>query len=60
MSLSFLDERSMVANNYDTVMFGAFAAGWGIPAIALAIALVFSGVSFRFGGKKHRTRIPFT
>jgi hypothetical protein len=34
------------------VMFGAFAAGWGIPAIALAIALIFSGVSFRFGGKK--------
>jgi len=32
-------------------MYGAFAAGWGIPAIALAIALTFSGVSFRFGGE---------
>lgn len=32
-------------------MFGAFVTGWGIPAIALAIALVFSGVSFRFGGE---------
>lgn len=32
-------------------MWGALAGGWGIPAIALAIAMVFSGVSFRFGGK---------
>lgn len=38
-------------------MFGAFATGWGIPAIALAIALVFSGVSFRFGGKEIHTRL---
>jgi hypothetical protein len=32
-------------------MLGAFASGWGIPAIGLTIALIFSGVSFRFGGK---------
>ena len=30
-------------------MWGAIASGWGIPAIALTVALVFSGVSFRFG-----------
>jgi hypothetical protein len=36
---------------YSLVMYGAFAAGWGIPAIALVIALVFSGVSFRFGSE---------
>ncbi|TAQ90209.1 hypothetical protein B7494_g1507 [Chlorociboria aeruginascens] len=29
------------------------SAGWGIPAIALTIALVFSGVSFRFGDTCH-------
>lgn len=34
-------------------MWGAIAAGWGIPAIALTIALVFSGVSFRFGDTCH-------
>lgn len=38
------------------VMFGAFVAGWGLPAVALVIALVFSGVSFRFGGKN---QFPF-
>lgn len=31
-------------------MWGALAGGWGLPAVALAIAMVFSGVSFRFGG----------
>jgi hypothetical protein len=37
----------------NTFMWGAFAAGWGIPAIALTFALVFSGVSFRFGDTCH-------
>jgi hypothetical protein len=41
-------------------MFGAFAAGWGIPAIALTIALIFSGVSFRFGGKEISHKIMIT
>lgn len=36
-----------------TFMWGALAAGWGIPAIALTVALVFSGVSFRFGDTCH-------
>lgn len=36
-----------------TFMFGALAAGWGIPAIGLAVALIFSGVSFRFGDTCH-------
>lgn len=36
-----------------TFMWGAFAAGWGIPAVALTVALVFSGVSFRFGDTCH-------
>jgi hypothetical protein len=36
-----------------TFMWGAMAAGWGIPAIALTVALVFSGVSFRFGDTCH-------
>ena len=36
-----------------TFMWGAFAAGWGIPAIGLTVALVFSGVSFRFGDTCH-------
>ena len=31
-------------------MWGALVGGWGVPAVALAIAMVFSGVSFRFGG----------
>ncbi|KAF4634879.1 hypothetical protein G7Y89_g3225 [Cudoniella acicularis] len=28
-------------------MWGALAAGWGIPAIGVTVAIVFSGVSFR-------------
>ena len=36
-----------------TFMWGALASGWGIPAIALTVALVFSGVSFRFGDTCH-------
>ena len=34
-------------------MWGAIATGWGIPAIALTLALVFSGVSYRFGDTCH-------
>ncbi|KUJ24053.1 G protein-like protein-coupled receptor : GPCR, secretin-like protein [Mollisia scopiformis] len=34
-------------------MWGALAAGWGIPAIGLTVAMVFSGVSFRFGDTCH-------
>jgi hypothetical protein len=34
-------------------MWGAIATGWGVPAIAVTIALVFSGVSFRFGDTCH-------
>jgi hypothetical protein len=34
-------------------MYGAFVAGWGVPAVGLAIALIFSGVSFRFGDTCH-------
>ena len=34
-------------------MWGALITGWGIPAIALSIALVISGVSFRFGDTCH-------
>ncbi|ATY58284.1 hypothetical protein CCM_06250 [Cordyceps militaris CM01] len=30
-------------------MYFAHAAGWGIPIIGIILALVFSGVSFRFG-----------
>ncbi|KAE9381725.1 G protein-like protein-coupled receptor : GPCR, secretin-like protein [Stipitochalara longipes BDJ] len=37
----------------NTFMWGALAAGWGIPAIALVVSLVFSGVSFRFGDTCH-------
>ncbi|RDW84990.1 hypothetical protein BP6252_02580 [Coleophoma cylindrospora] len=36
-----------------TFMWGALAAGWGIPAIGLTIALTLSGVSFRFGDTCH-------
>ncbi|KAL3424807.1 hypothetical protein PVAG01_04088 [Phlyctema vagabunda] len=36
-----------------TFMWGALAAGWGIPAIGLTVALVLSGVSFRFGDTCH-------
>ncbi|KAM3088373.1 hypothetical protein ACMFMG_000018 [Clarireedia jacksonii] len=34
-------------------MWGALVTGWGIPAIALTFALIFSGVSFRFGNTCH-------
>jgi hypothetical protein len=34
-------------------MWFSQAAGWGIPAIGITIALVFSGVSFRFGPTCH-------
>lgn len=36
-----------------TFMWGALATGWGVPAIGLTVALVFSGVSFRFGDTCH-------
>ena len=32
-----------------TFMWFAQAAGWGVPIIALVLAFVFSGVSYRFG-----------
>ena len=34
-------------------MIFAQAAGWGVPLIGLTLALVFSGVSFRFGPTCH-------
>lgn len=34
-------------------MFFAQAAGWGVPIIGVTLALVFSGVSFRFGPTCH-------
>ncbi|OAA73239.1 GPCR, family 2-like protein [Cordyceps fumosorosea ARSEF 2679] len=34
-------------------MYFAQAAGWGIPLIGIVLALVFSGVSFRFGAVCH-------
>lgn len=34
-------------------MWAAQAAGWGVPVIAVVIALIFSGVSFRFGNTCH-------
>ncbi|TQV97196.1 hypothetical protein V2A60_000176 [Cordyceps javanica] len=34
-------------------MYFAQAAGWGIPLIGIILALVFSGVSFRFGTVCH-------
>jgi hypothetical protein len=34
-------------------MFFAMAVGWGIPILGLILALVFSGVSFRFGPTCH-------
>lgn len=34
-------------------MWATLVVGWSIPAIALALALVFSGVSFRFGDTCH-------
>lgn len=36
-----------------TFMWAALAAGWGVPVIGLIVALVFSGVSFRFGDTCH-------
>lgn len=36
-----------------TFMVFAQAAGWGIPILGIALALVFSGVSFRFGATCH-------
>ncbi|KAK0387643.1 hypothetical protein NLU13_3888 [Sarocladium strictum] len=40
----------LVGRNF---MFFAQAAGWGIPIIGVTLALVFSGVSFRFGPTCH-------
>lgn len=40
----------LVGRNF---MIFAQAAGWGVPVIGLALALVFSGVSFRFGPTCH-------
>lgn len=34
-------------------MWFSQAAGWGVPAVGVAVALVFSGVSFRFGPTCH-------
>jgi hypothetical protein len=34
-------------------MWASMLAGWGIPAVALTLALIFSGVSFRFGDTCH-------
>ncbi|PLN79314.1 hypothetical protein BDW42DRAFT_173149 [Aspergillus taichungensis] len=34
-------------------MYGALICGWGIPAIGLAVMMVFTGVSYRFGGTCH-------
>lgn len=34
-------------------MLCAQAAGWGIPLVGIVLALVFSGVSFRFGVTCH-------
>lgn len=36
-----------------TFMIFAQAAGWGIPLLGITLALVFSGVSFRFGATCH-------
>lgn len=37
----------------NTFMWFAQAAGWGVPLIGIILALVFSGVSFRFGNICH-------
>lgn len=37
----------------NSFMWGSLVGGWGIPAIGLTLALVFSGVSFRFAGTCH-------
>lgn len=34
-------------------MWTALAMGWGMPAVALTLALLFSGVSYRFGSTCH-------
>lgn len=34
-------------------MWASQAAGWGVPVVAVVIALVLSGVSFRFGATCH-------
>jgi hypothetical protein len=36
-----------------TYMWVSQAAGWGIPILAVVLAIVFSGVSFRFGATCH-------
>ncbi|KAM5355860.1 hypothetical protein ACJ41O_002506 [Fusarium nematophilum] len=40
----------LVGRNF---MIFAQAAGWGVPILGIALALVFSGVSFRFGATCH-------
>lgn len=40
----------LVGKNF---MIFAQAAGWGVPIIGISLALVFSGVSFRFGPTCH-------
>ena len=40
----------LVGRNF---MWFAQAAGWGVPILGMALALVFSGVSFRFGATCH-------
>ncbi|CCE31364.1 uncharacterized protein CPUR_05216 [Claviceps purpurea 20.1] len=40
----------LVGRNF---MFFAQAIGWGIPLVGITVALVFSGVSFRFGPTCH-------
>ena len=37
----------------NSFMWGSLGAGWAIPTIVLTLALVFSGVSFRFGDTCH-------
>ncbi|EKD20727.1 hypothetical protein MBM_01409 [Drepanopeziza brunnea f. sp. 'multigermtubi' MB_m1] len=36
-----------------TFMWAALATGWGIPALIVTVAMIFSGVSFRFGDTCH-------
>ncbi|KAG5957362.1 hypothetical protein E4U58_006143 [Claviceps cyperi] len=40
----------LVGRNF---MFFAQAIGWGIPLVGITVALIFSGVSFRFGPTCH-------
>ncbi|CRK31999.1 hypothetical protein BN1708_005636 [Verticillium longisporum] len=42
--------QAVVGRNF---MLISQATGWGFPAIALLVALLFSGVSFRFGATCH-------